>query len=60
MSNFAMETWCPESPVTSAKKAKAKREKYESFLETLVAWGVEDESDETTQTVIGNVYKTEQ
>ena len=45
----------------SEEDARAERtKKYEAFLETMVAWGIEDESDDTTQTVIVDVYKTEQ
>ena len=48
------------SGLDKEEERKQRAQKYESFLETMVAWGIEDESDDTTQTVIGNVYKTEQ
>ena len=57
LTNYAMN----DKSDLSEEDARAERtKKYEAFLETMVAWGIEDESDDTTQTVIGNVYKTEQ
>ena len=35
--------------------AKATGVEYEAVLETLVSWGLDDDSDETTQQVLDNV-----